>query len=444
MLFVSLCIIMLINIGLWLIRTTIGGRYILNANKPENGSIHEKPCKFIIVIPVFQEEKRLPELIENCMAFAGENVELVFATTEKEYESRKKKNTITMIEEYEKKYSWISHYHFKGNGHMAHQLNEAIRGYIQDREDSTSVVFAVYNADSVIEENVLCWVSDAYEKQKDKEVIFQQYGRYDKNWDEVKSGILWSNMLWQTRWSIGFEIAHARMSLRDIQRDKVFLREKTIYFLNYCIGHGLFFNRSVYEKIGGFEEKSLNEDAIFGLQACLLNISIIPIPFLEEADSPDTVGSLFHQKITWIYGPGQAWLYRKLILQRRELSKKEKKRLFFLCLQLFEHAVRWILVPVLIVILLVTSIVQSVWVQSVFPMVVAFGIILFYLFGVNIYSRFFIKNRRRANLASLLRSMFGAIPQFVLHGLSGLTGLWQLFCAALGSSEIEKRKTKMK
>ena len=103
--------------------------------------------------------------------------------------------------------------------------------------------------------------------------------------------------------------------------------------MNYCIGHGLFFSKDVYDLIGGFEEKSLNEDAIFGLKACFKNIQIIPVPWLEQADSLDSVISLFRPKITWIYGPGQAFEYRRLIKDGEKIGKGEGVRLLWLCIQ---------------------------------------------------------------------------------------------------------------
>ena len=422
-----------INITVWFVRMRISHKYIKGQKfvKKSHG------LKFVVVIPVLNEEKRIEKAIEMCSNIVDENIEIVFATTAKEMKLKGILNTIELIEMYEEKYSWIKSYQYDGNGYMAHQLNYAIQSYCLENNVDQNVIFAVYNIDSVIKKDVLEWVGFQYSNSSEKQVIYQQYGYYCKNWTDcngiswIEKAILKSNMLWQTRWSTGFEMAHALIGIR--------LCKKNIWFMNYCIGHGLFFNIDVYRKLGGFEEETLNEDAIWGLQACIKNIRIIPIPWLELADSPDMVKSLFKQKITWIYGPGQAFEYRKLISKRNEIKEESYLRLWLLCVQLFEHATRWVMVPLIVVAALLWS-----FFQSILNGILMSGVIVFYLAGVNLINLGLCIPKSSITVSEIFCVAVGCIPQFVMHGISGWIGLIQLMRKQIFGKIITKKKTEMK
>lgn len=422
-----------VNILLWLIRMGLSYGYM---RKTEEAEVPEN-IRIVIIIPVLNEEKRIRKTIKMCSCIVQENVEVVFATSSKE--RIKKGNTIEIIEQYKKKYPWINSYTYNGDGYMAHQLNYAIQAYCRENRVDRHTVFAVYNIDSVITRQVLQWVAAQYQINGERSLIYQQYGCYYKNWKDceglflMQKAILWSNMLWQTRWSIGFEMAHAWEGMLFCKRN--------IWFMNYCIGHGLFFNMDVYKKIGGFEEMSLNEDAIFGLQACLNNIKIIPVPWLELADSPDSVFSLFKQKITWIYGPGQAFEYRKFIKEREKTRKRDGRgfRLTLLCIQLFEHALRWLLVPVIVIVAIIGS-----FLYSAFYGMIMLCLILFYLSGINFIAVHLYDSNKYLSLKEALAVILGCIPQFILHGISGWCGVIQLLGRWLFGKTIIKRKTEMR
>ena len=420
-----------VNIGLWLIRIRLSCGYMDKVQT--TGKL--EGIKIVIFIPVLNEERRIRKAIEMCRCIVQNYVEIVFATSSKE--EKKKEDTIAIIERYKTKYPWIKSYKYDGDGYMAHQLNHSIQIYFRENRVDRRTIFAVYNIDSVITTPTLLWVAGQYSQNGCKPVIYQQYGCYCKNWKncEVQSwlnkAILWSNMLWQTRWSIGFEMPHAQMGL--------LLCRKNIWFMNYCIGHGLFFSKDVYDLIGGFEEKSLNEDAIFGLKACFKNIQIIPVPWLEQADSPDSVISLFRQKITWIYGPGQAFEYRRLIKDGEKIGKGEGVRLLWLCIQLFEHALRWMLVPLLVIAAIVGG-----FFYSIPAGIVMLCLTLFYLAGVNLITIHLYDPNKRLSFQETAYTIIGCIPQFILHGMSGWCGMVQLLGRWLFGKKIIKRKTEMR
>lgn len=437
--------ILIINISFWLGKLRLSHDYIKRATQTSITNIANTTnmgpsvniIKFVLVIPVLNEVKRINDAIEMCSGLAKYGVEVIFATSSKEKKLTDQLNTIEIIEQFEEKYSWLHSYQYVGEGYMAHQLNYAIRCYSKEHVTAKNIMFGVYNIDSVIEPKILNWVFDEYQKSKKKKVIYQQYGCYCKNWNDcvklpfLERGILLSNMLWQTRWSVGFEMAHALIGLK--------LCKKNIWYMNYCIGHGLFFDLQTYEQIGGFEEQTLNEDAVFGLQACLNNIQIIPIPWLESSDSPDFLSSLFRQKITWVYGPGQAFYYGKLIKERSQRFKDNSIRLSVLCLQLFEHAVRWVVMPILVIFAIIFS-----FGQSFIYGVGMFALILFYLAGISLINAYSYKMDICLTVKDIFAVMVGCIPQFILHGLSGVIGLQQLLAGALFHKKVEKRKTEMR
>lgn len=436
MLFYCMSLFYLVVIIGWVIKIFYSKKCLDFPKEYETGAYVD----FVLVIPVLNEVNRIRDAIERCALLADEHTSVVFVTTSREKELKNAKNTIDILEEYKEKYEWLHTYKYSGMGYMAHQLNYGIKQYIREYFADENTLFAVYNIDSVIEKETLKWVENEYLKRKQDNIIFQQYGIYTKNVASCRQqsglwrkSILLSNMLWQTRWSTGFEIVHALWGIKSAH-------SKT-WFMNYCIGHGLFFNRNTYEKIGGFEEQSLNEDAIFGLQACFNNIPIIPIPRLEYADSPDMVESLFKQKVTWIYGPGQAFLYKKLIQSRRKLSRAETFRLFLLCAQLFEHAVRWVMMPMFCMAYIVLATVE----YSIWGGIVSVLMTVFYLSGINLLNYLYVCGRKSDFSArDMVMACLGCIPQFVMHGCSGILGLYQLLKDKIFHKGITKKKTEMR
>jgi len=499
--FYLLISLLILNIVCWICRITRSNKYMRKYKE-----YHRKPFeairnKMIIIIPVLDETNRIEETVERCFEIPCKNIEVVISTTEKEFERfnqnseqlkekltqldeeselkefaiklgdkhwiadgvgfsietlrkrcfeliESRENTVDVVDKLKKKYERLKSYHSVESGNMGHQLNYAITCLRNEEDLAEDVLIGIYNADSVVDSKVLCWISDVYNQISNKMVIFQQYGIYNKNISECNdmplfpAGILLSNMLWQTRWSVGFEMAHALMGLGKFKSfedwTEQFLR-RDIYFLNYCIGHGLFFNIQVYDRIGGFEERTLNEDAAFGLNACLKNIPILPVPFLEKADSPNTVKSLYKQKIAWFFGPAQTFLYFRFVKESDELSSKEKRRLFWLCIQLFEHAIRWVAVPVQILSLFLIS-----FFISPLCTVGVIAVSIVYTGVINLYCNHYFQKEDKLEAKQKLLVLAGCIPQFLLHGLSGIVAMIKLIGKTVIGSKITKEKTEMK
>lgn len=381
----------------------------------ENNEAALSSDKLFVLLPVLHETSRLENTLRNFSELAESSrltIEIVVITTEKEYlkTNSDELNTIQFVKKLKNDYP-IRHLHYgNSNGNMSHQVNHAVKTIIG--ETDSNVMFALYNADSIPQINSFDWIT-SHSKYHDDLIIFQQYGLYDANIEKFKSSNTWfSNCclqaasLWQIRWAIGFEYFNASM-----QRA---LRSKKNISMNYCIGHGLFFNRSVFYKLGGFSEIFPNEDAIFGLQASYFDIPIVPVPYFETCESPDSVKALYIQKSTWHNGPRHAFRYYNQLKNHCD----NKSKLFLFCMQLFEHATRWILFPALFTLLIVffmTNIISGSTLLTIY---------LSYLYVPCVLSYLILKKKVDSSMPSIFINVFFGLPiMFVLHGTSAVRSI---------------------
>jgi hypothetical protein len=69
--------------------------------------------------------------------------------------------------------------------------------------------------------------------------------------------------------------------------------------LAHCVGHGLMIRADLLAGLGGLPESSGNEDLALGYLACAAGVPIDPLPLLEEAGMPLTLGSWLSQARQW-------------------------------------------------------------------------------------------------------------------------------------------------
>lgn len=404
---------------IWVIKIIYSSFKISDDKYTENNEADLSNSKLFVLLPVLHETSRLENTLRHFSELVKNSrltIKVVVITTEKEYlnatsaTNSSELNTIKLVKRLKNDYP-IRHLHYgNSSGNMSHQVNYAVRTITG--ETDSNVMFALYNADSIPQINSFEWIT-SHSKYQDELIIFQQYGLYDANIDTLKSSNTWfSNCclqaasLWQIRWAIGFEYFNA-----SLQRA---LRSKRNISMNYCIGHGLFFNRNVFYKLGGFSEVFPNEDAIFGLQASYLDIPIVPVPYFETCESPDSVEALYIQKSTWHNGPRHAFRYYNQL--KKHYSNKVK--LFLFCTQLFEHATRWILFPALFTLLIVffmTNVISGSTLLMVY---------LSYLYVPCVLSYLILKKKVDSSMLSILINVFCGLPiMFVLHGASAVRSI---------------------
>lgn len=191
-------------------------------------------------------------------------------------------------------------------GVMSHQINYAIKQLARNKENS-SAIFAVYNADSRPNTNSLKYVSYAlgeFIKRTGKVPnIVQQsslftlnYGKYPKN---LTGYILRAAALFQTKWTLVRELTRFRsQSEHVIKPSKTFVSRLLNTKISHCVGHGLFvrFNLLAKEYL---PTETINEDLPFGFYQCCKGEPILPLPILENSETPETLKGLINQKRFW-------------------------------------------------------------------------------------------------------------------------------------------------
>ncbi len=403
--------------------------------------------RIYLIIPVLAEadilEKTVAYFIKTFLS-KRKNVFLVIVTTEREKELNGSSATIDLAKKIAVGDKRILHFHSPfSDGKMAHQINYAIHGLIEgDTAICDSDLIGIYNADSRPEKETLDWIVCNFDK--DKRRVFQQYGCYLGNASILgrvrHSKILLSAALWQTRWALGFEIYNAKKQPRFYRENARF-----DYPFNYCIGHGLFFTKGIFEEVGGFNEKMHNEDAILGLQLSDAQEPIVPVPFFDVSESPDGVRSLYEQQSNWYMGPLQSYEYAKRLLKQKQHTLRGKMRLYFLATKLFFHALYWIVGPTLMFLLLILSIATlNPWCLSASILGSALFVIVPSFLAYQSIREIDVPMDDAPNEHKALDALIGgSFIAYMIHGASAYRGLAIYLRHLFGGNEIKKKKTVM-
>ena len=438
--FYLICIIFILISFSWILRIVFSYHWIKKSKDIINVN-HNR--QIYIIIPVLSEVKRITSTVRYLLKVFNNysNMSINIVSTEKEYLINPKgKNTIDIVKQLTKKHKKIVHFHYPHkDGKMAHQLNFAIKEILKKENVSKDALFVIYNADSKPHKKTFDWVCS--EKNKNYEV-FQQYGSYFKNIKISKKGIIpLSAASWQTRWSLGFEIYHALLQFLFKSEDSNNIIKDILYPLNYCIGHGFFFTKNIFKELGGFSEDTHNEDAIVGLELSYLRKKIVPIPYFEEADSPDGIKGLFIQKSNWFFGPFDSFKYLRKIINKRGI--KEKAKLFRLSIQsikLFSHAIYWVFGPTFLTLLFIILITHFSLHKLLFFMIT----ILSFLCVPNYMSWYITQSRKLdKSIWVFLMNLIGRPFTYFLHGASAYKTIVDVILSKLTGRGIEKKKTPM-
>lgn len=314
-----------------------------------------------LLIPVLNEQKIIKETVQHFHSIVEEfkNVYVIFITTNKEINQvistyKLIKNLIT-----EKRTSNIILINYpEKKGVMAHQLNYGLE-FIKQNFEKKAFWFGIYNADSRIDRRTILYILSKG-KNDDEECVYQQYSYYPCPVEQNKKSIIGSASLWQTRWSINFEIYRVLFQLKLVfylkKINNIFFKmifESIFEKMNYVIGHGFFSKSDTLEKIGGFSEATINEDAILGYLLNCNRILIKPIPFFEKADFAPKISIYIKQQAVWFNGPFFAYNYFKIYLSKKSIFDFfDRLRAFILATKLFSMAIYWLISPILLLIIL--------------------------------------------------------------------------------------------
>ena len=182
------------------------------------------------------------------------------------------------------------------DGAMSHQLNFAC-DFINQSDDPQKTFMMVYNADSVVPEDLIIKTEKFLGLFPEARVI-QQSAVFLNNFNSFKGSwrksFLQAIALLQTRWTLSHEIPRILKQFNS----------KIGNFLegSHVVGHGLIIRLDVLNKVGNFPTKYLNEDLPLGYLVRLHGEKIYPFPVLEYADSPASIKSMFNQYKVWFYG----------------------------------------------------------------------------------------------------------------------------------------------
>lgn len=394
----------------------------------------------VVLIPVLDEAQRIAPTVRYFLQHFAHfpRLRIAIITTQAEYAKRTasvSKTTIDVVQSLCKRSPKLVHIHYpKEDGKMAHQLNYAMRHFL----DQADCLFAVYNADSRPHPLTFDWVTSAMKRTGHQ--VFQQYGNYLENAAEFRSSIIDATLLaaacWQTRWSIGFEILHA---LQQPARRSRSLYDDITYPLNYCIGHGLFFTAEIYKALGGFNEAMHNEDSIFGLELSYLGERIVPVPFFDLSETPRSIRSLILQKANWFFGPLQAYSYLFTILgKRRQYEHVRFLRLVALSTKLFSHAVYWVVGPTLFAVSLILALAEPSMINTALLLA---EICAFFGIPNTLAWHFAATDAHAPHRNIFLSQLIGGPMCYLLHGLSAYKTLLLVSWSALSGMTITKQKT---
>lgn len=237
--------------------------------------------KIIVIIPAMNEVNNSKKSI-NYFKSLNDVCEVIYVTTSKE----KSMATYNKLNDEIKKQKAvnISVINCPNTiGTMANQINYIIKKLKEDD------IIAIYNIDSQPELKTFKYVLNNITDN----IVLQQVSFFD----DKLTGIMKSAENWQNRWSVVYEMGK-------------YLSNKELEF-KYCIGHGLFLKKKIFDKIGYFSENEINEDNEFGYRLNINNISIKPIPFMEQADFAKNKKIYIKQQSTWVNGPLYAFRYFK-------------------------------------------------------------------------------------------------------------------------------------
>ena len=387
--YVCFCIILLIFANIKSIVRVVKTSRFLKSKYKIKGT---KKGKITVIIPAMNEVHNVEASISYFKKLK-DLCNVIYVTTSKE---KNKKTYYKIKEEIQKQKPHNIRVINCPNkeGTMANQLNYAIKNL------EIETIFSIYNIDSRPEEKTFQYVLSNIKE----DTVLQQVSYFD----DLLDGIMKSAENWQNRWSITYEMGK-------------YLNSKKIQF-KYCIGHGLFMKKEIIEKVGFFSEQEINEDNEFGYRLNINNISIKPIPFMEQADFAKNKRIYIKQQSTWVNGPLYAFSYYK----KNQKSIKN----FLLAILNFKAFISWWLFPLVCYIGLLCSIFVNIYL-----FVLLLILMIIYVSGINylanriLMKKGYLKQKYNCNIISDL--LF-----FIVHSFGSYITLYKLM---IGKNNIKNK-----
>lgn len=338
--------------------------------------------KITIIIPAMNEVKNVKKSVDYFKKL-DDICNVIYVTTSREKDMETYNTLKSEIKKYDNSNLCVINCP-NTDGTMATQINYAIKGL------SDNDIVAIYNIDSQPERNTFKYVLNNINES----IVLQQVSYFD---DQLK-GVMKGAENWQNRWSLIYEMG------------KYLSNRK--YEFKYCIGHGLFIYKKIFDKIGLFSETEINEDNEFGYRLNINNILIKPIPYMEQADFAKSKKIYIKQQSTWVNGPLYAFKYYN--------NNAKTINNFILSILNYKAFISWWLFPLFCIILIILTSIYEI----VFLPLVLF-LILFYITGINFFANRllirlgYLKNKYKIDVISDL--LF-----FSLHSFGSYVTLYKI------------------
>ncbi len=227
-------------------------------------SYQEKENRVAIIIPIYCEDKHLPEALE---FWKESNLSPIFITTEREMEAGC--NSLKIVKD-------LSNFQVINSpnlsGYKAVQLNYAI----SQLEDIDYI--AIFDIDSRPDLKVF-----EYIERYGTANIYQMPTKFISNYS-TNSIYGKGSAIYQSRRVLSFEIPSL------LNGD-----------FTYLVGHGLFVKKEIFSKFR-FNEETITEDLIFGYELYLSDYRAEPLPFFDSATVPSEFIKTVKQTSRWFAG----------------------------------------------------------------------------------------------------------------------------------------------
>lgn len=398
----------------------------LKNNSLKNTYFSSQHKKMFLLIPVLNEQKVIKESVEHFAKFASDTIEIVYITSAKEDLKGANKTTHDILLELQKsnRISVIK-CPITENAIMAHQLNYAVNEIAKNNND---FIISLYNVDSKTAKETLLYIANSIEKDRKK--VFQQFTFYPF----TKPNILSHIALWQNRWTLHFELGRLlfdQMVLKTFYNRYAPKLSRLLRPLHYVIGHGLFFDYSVYKDVSGFAEDETNEDAFLGYIMYTKGYELSTVPCLEKADIAKSIKVYLKQQSVWFNGPFMAFKYFFRLLKKQNNNRLkrdgfktiyEKIDGFLGAIKLFLHSVYWLFGPIVILVLLPFAVFITCPLSYFFVCVL---LSIYHAFGINMITYFMMKKLYRNDFKFMPALMLKAIIAYALHAVGPMMAVYK-------------------
>ncbi len=195
------------------------------------------------------------------------------------------------------------------DGVMAHQVNYAAAWAAKHVPNASESFFAIYNADSRPDKATFVSLAhsvDTFEHRHGQTVnILQQSSLFLSNYttfpSDFQGTLLRVCALMQSKWTLVHELDRLRTQSTYAPTAKgtwwdIITRSR----ISHCVGHGLFIRLS-YLLNHPLPTALVTEDLPFGFYRSCERTPIVPIPLLENAESPATLSGVLNQKRVWFW-----------------------------------------------------------------------------------------------------------------------------------------------